>query len=309
VSRYSVYGLTIDAPLALPAPRAAPGRRPDLILTPTSRVFGPSRPPRSWFRYEPLPDGAAHLDWRGLFSFEVSADGCAVRYRKAPRATRASLGTYLLGHVVSFALVARGQEPLHGTAIDLDGDVIVLLGECGEGKSTLGAGLVARGGRLVTDDLVAIARRGRGYVVQPGPARLKLYRRIARALVPRRAVSAMHRETTKVVVPLEARERAAAPGRLRAFYVIDRRPRRGKDRGVSIEPLSPGEAVVELVRASFNLTVEGPERERRRFALAASLARAVPVRRLRYRRSLALLPAVCDAIVGDLARARRRDST
>ncbi len=303
--RYTVYGLTIEAPLALPAPRAAASTRLDLTFTPAPRAFEPARPPRSWFGYRSMPDGAAQLEWRDLFSFHVSADGRAVRYRKAPRATRASLGTYLLGHVVSFALVARGQEPLHGTAVDLDGDVVVLLGECGEGKSTLGAALVGRGGRLVTDDLVALARRGRGYVVQLGPPRLKLYRRIARALIPRRAWSAMHRETAKVVVPLDPRERAATPGRLRAFYVIDRGPRRARGREIRIEPLSPGQAVVELVRASFNLTVEGPQRERRRFALASALARTVPVRRLRYPRSLALLPAVGDAIAADLARARR----
>lgn len=256
---------------------------------------------RDWFHYRVLPDGAAHLEWRGLFEFLVSADGSTVRYRRLARATDASLGTYLLGHVVSFSLVARGSEPLHGTAVAIGGDVVVFVGECGEGKSTLGAAMLARGARIVSDDLIAVRRRGRDFFVAPGPARLKLYRRVARALVGARRESRMHPDTAKLVLPLRQAERTQRPARLRAIYVIDG-PRRRSARAISIAQLSPGTAVVELVRASFNLVIDSPDREQRRFAIASELARAVPVKRLTYPRSLAALPRVCHAIERDLRR-------
>jgi hypothetical protein len=300
--QYRVYGLTLAAPLSLPIPPAPASTRTDVRFHPAQASEFPRRTgrPRGWFDYRALSDGSAHLEWRGLFEFLVSPDGGTVRYRRLPGATDRSLGTYLLGHVVSFSLVARGAEPLHGTAVAVGGDAVVFLGDCGEGKSTLGAAMVQRGARVVSDDLIAIRRRGRACFVQPGPARLKLYRRVARAIVGRRHEWQMHRDTAKLVVPVRAQERARHQVRLRAFYVLAR-PQPGRRRSeIRVDTLSPGSAVVELLRASFNLTVNSPERERARFALASELARTVPVKRLTYPRSLAMLPKVCDAVLRDL---------
>jgi len=300
--RYRVYGLTLSSPISLPIPRASRSSRPDVRLRSAAADAFPRPARRSpdWFSYRTLPGGAAHLEWRGLFEFLVSPDGGTVRYRRLARATEAALGTYLLGHVLSFSLVARGAEPLHGTAVAIGREVIVFIGECGEGKSTLGAAMLARGARIVSDDLIALDRRGGAYVVSPGPARLKLYRRMARALVGERRESRMHRDTAKLVLALRRRERARGPARLRAIYVIDRPGRGRAPRDVRIDPVSRGAAVVELVRASFNLVIASPDRDRRRFAVASEVARVVPVKRLTYPRSLAKLPEVCDTILRDV---------
>ena len=109
----------------------------------------------------------------------------------------------------------------------------------------------------------------------------------------------MHRDTAKLVVTMRSHERARQPVRLRAFYVLAR-PSRGTTRNIVIDTLSPGAALIELVRASFNLVVSSPERERTRFTIASELARSVVVKRLTYPRSLAVLPEVCDAILRDL---------
>jgi hypothetical protein len=299
---YRVYGLTLRTPLSLPIPAAPASTTADLHLRPARAGEFPRRGgrPRSWFRYRALPDGAAHLEWRGLFEFLVSPDGGTVRYRRLARASDHSLGTYLLGHVLSFSLVARGAEPLHGTAVTVGGEAVVFLGECGDGKSTLGAAMIQRGAKIVSDDLIAMRRRGQSCLVQPGPARLKLYRHVARTVVGRRREWPMHPDTAKLVVPVRARERVRQPVRLRAFYVLARPARGARSRDIRIDTLSAGAAVVELLRSSFNLTVDSRWRERTRFALASALARAVPVKRLTYPRSLAALPKVCDAVLRDL---------
>ncbi len=299
--RYRVYGLTLDTPLRLPLPSSTRIGHPDLRFQPArASAFPPViARPRSWFHYRELESGGAHVRWRGLFEFIVSADGGTVHYRRLPRASDHSLGTYLLGHVASFSLVARGAEPLHGTAVTVGADAVVFLGDCGEGKSTLGAAMLRRGARIVSDDLIALSRRGRGLVVHPGPARLKLYRGIARAIIGRRPESRMHRDTAKMIVPIRSHETVNQAVRLRAFYVLAR-PTRGQRSSIQLETLSPGDAVVELVRASFNLVVTSPERERIRFARASEIARLIPVKRLTYPRSLAALRNVCDLVMRDL---------
>ena len=53
-------------------------------------------------------------------------------------------------------LHVRGFLVLHASAIGFDGKGVIFLGEKGAGKSTMAAALLAVGGRLLSDDVVAI---------------------------------------------------------------------------------------------------------------------------------------------------------
>lgn len=301
-ARYRIYGLSIQSPLPLPARRVTrPGRADvQLIPSPAGRFPRPSVSPRKWFHYQPSPLGGAYLLWRDLFEFLVSADGHTIRYRRLPDGSPESLSAYLLGQVLSFSMLAFGSEPLHGTAVVVDGRAVVLLGDCGAGKSTLGAAMLGRGYPILTDDLVAVSWRGSTAVVEPGPPRIKLYRPVARRLLGDRAGPAMNRHTAKLILPLEADETAGRSVPLRGFYVIDRAAPRGGEPGIGIDPLRPGQALLELARASFNLIVTDRRRLRNQFAFDARLAAAVPVKRLTYPRSLSALSAVCDMLLNDV---------
>src|SRR5207342_1318269 len=104
---------------------------------------------RGWFIHSRLPDGHRYLRWKDLFEFIISPNGRRISYRRLNHATDDSLAVYLLGQVLSFSLVARGAEPLHGTVVGVEGQAIALLGDCGRGKSTLGAAMLSRGCRLL----------------------------------------------------------------------------------------------------------------------------------------------------------------
>lgn len=64
---------------------------------------------------------------------------------------------YILGTCFGILLMQRGILPLHGSAVVIDGKAYAFLGDSGAGKSTTAAALLERGGRLLTDDVVAIA--------------------------------------------------------------------------------------------------------------------------------------------------------
>lgn len=303
--RYRLYGLTLATCLDLPCRRAARGARPDVRLMPgTADEFARARRQaarlaRGWFHCGVLPTGAIYLRWTGSFEFLVSADGCVIRYRPLAHATHESLTVYLLGHILSFSLLARGSDPLHGTVVSVGDGAVAFVGDCGFGKSTIGAALLARGCPIVADDLVSLQRRGCRWRVHPGIPRLKLAPRIAARLlggdVPGEP---MIHGTTKRVIPLSFRNAAARALPLRAIYVLSV-PRRGG--AITVAPLLPREGFLEVIRAAFNLMVADRRRRANQFTFARQLVADVPVRRLTYPRAISRLPDVCDAVLDDVA--------
>ena len=293
--RFRLYGLSLSAPFPIPGRRARGNAPAHIRLEPGT----PARFPRptgrdDWFHYRRTRAGWSYVRWDRLFEFLVSPDGRAIRYRRLEDASVESLTTYLLGQVLSFSLLAMGREPLHGTAVVVRGGAVGFLGDCGAGKSTLGAAMVARGFPLVTDDLMALERRGERYVLHPGPARIKLVPRTARVLPGPRRGSLMVPGASKLVLPLEGAEVAVAAVPVRALYVLAT-----GGRGVTIEPLTGGAACIALARAAFNQVVTGRSRLQSQFKFVSRLAERVPVRLLRYPRALASLASVCDAVLAD----------
>ncbi len=308
-----MYGLALAGPLALPCPRApaAPRRLVRLTAAGAARFAGlrphtsAHRSSRRWFWYRRLESGATYLRWRDLFEFLVSADGHDISYRALPRATPESLSTYLLGQVLSFSLLAFGVEPLHGTVVVADGGAIAFLGDCGSGKSTLGAAFLRRGYPILTDDLMVLEPGSSGYAVHPGMPRIKLFPGVARRVLGvAPGGTRLNDGTAKRILPLGAGQTAARPAPLRAVYVLaGRAPGAGRAANrISIEPLAPGNALLEVIRNSFNTVVLDTGRLAGQFAFATRLVGAVPVRRLRYPRLLSRLPAVCEALLADSRR-------
>jgi len=303
--RYRIYGLAVRSHLRLSAPSGegpslgavslAAGRGP-LVDPATARAAG-----RRWFGYRRLDDGAEYVRWRGLFEFLVAPDGRRIACRALPGATADVLQTYLLGQVLSFALLKQRIEPLHASAVLVGRGAVGFLGDCGYGKSTTAAAFLQAGHRLLTDDLLVVSAGDGPPLAHPGPARIKLFPEPARVLLGRRARGTpMNGATSKRVIPLDGAPVSAAP--LRALYVLappTARPRRA----VTIRRLSPRRAFVELVRGSFNVVVLEPARLARQFELAAWLSMSVPVKSLSFPRTLDGLAAVRAAVETDLAAA------
>ena len=262
-----------------------------------------ARATENWFTCRRLADGATYLQWTGLFEFLISPDGHRILYHRQERASFESLTVYLLGQVLSFSLLAFGVDSLHGTVVDVEGEAVAFLGDCGYGKSTLGAALLARGCPILTDDLVALEQRDNGWMAHPGIPRLKLFPSMARKLLGHdMAGTPMNPGTSKLVVTLNARQSTQRPLPLKAIYVLS--TPRGSSRSalVRISGLSGPNAFLEIIRAAFNLLVLESGRFANQFALADGLTAGVPVRRLTYPRTLSALPLVCDALLADLRR-------
>jgi hypothetical protein len=244
-----------------------------------------------------------YLRWARLFEFLISPDGRTIEYHRLREATSASLTTYLLGQALSFSLLSFGYEPLHATAVVVDGEAIAFLGECGYGKSTLGAAFVARGFPVLTDDVLALEKRAGRWIAHAGPPRLKLFPSVAQRVLSRSGGNTMNRGTSKLVLSLGKDESAAQSVPLRALYVLPdparARPYRGR---IRIRAVKGQKAFLAVTRAAFNLIQIDRERLARQFAMAARLAVDVPIRRLSYPRRLTSIGAVCEAVLADQER-------
>ena len=307
---YCLYGVRLKSVMPLPGPEiTSSGQVAIELLSGPASLFSRARreagicpEEREWFSHAGLSDGSDYLRWSDLFEFLVSADGRRIACREYSGASPESFQTYLIGQVLSFALLKQGFEPLHSTSVVIDEKAVAFLGNCGYGKSSLGAAFLQEGYPLLTDDLLVLKERGDRFVAYPGPPRIKLFPEIAGSVLGDRVNgSPMNNDTSKLVIPLGPDEMVSPEGTfpLKAIYVLTP-PAKSRGSGISITSLSPRRAFVALIKNTFNAVVVDPERLKRQFTLASRLAARVPIKSLSYPRAVGRLPAVCEAVRSDL---------
>lgn len=309
--RYGVYGIDIvsDHPLTMPRYSHDPLCRVDCvqgrpaIFDDALRTTAVDSTPDAWHQYAALADGSTYVRWQGVGEFLVAADGRRITSRPAAAASRESFQVYMLGQALSFALVKQRFEPLHATAIVVDGRAIAFLGGSAFGKSTLAACFLAAGHRLLTDDLLILRPSSDGIMAYPGPPRIKLFPQIARTFLNGAASGvAMNADTEKLILALDERHSCTGPVPLAAVYSLAvPRDSCRRDRP-SIEAMSPRDAFVELVGSSFNRRIAGAQRMARQFDAMAPIADAVPVKKLVYPRRMDALADVRAAVVSAFRR-------
>lgn len=308
---YRLYGLLLRSVLPLPGPEfVGSGAVAVELFDGSASLFSRARrkaevrPEKGeWFQYARLSDGADYVEWSGLFQFLISADGRQIACRPLNGASPESFQTYLAGHVLSFALLKQGFEPLHATTMVVGGEAVAFLGDCGYGKSSLGAAFLQKGHRLLTDDLLVLKEKGNRFVAYPGPPRIKLFPEIARSMLGERVTGTpMNNQTSKMVIPLD-RNQAVLPQDafpLRAIYVLIPPRASSRSHNITIRTLSHRRAFVELIKNTFNAMIVESCRLKCQFVLATRLAARVRIASLSYPRRLEQLPAVQQAVLSDL---------
>ncbi|GAB5537300.1 MAG: hypothetical protein Rubg2KO_35490 [Rubricoccaceae bacterium] len=163
----TAFGLTIHSELALPGLRTATGA-PDILIRRGKVPEPPGFPPSGIAHYQ--ADGTDALAWLDRARLRVTDSKITVDSTDEAFAQQCVVGPGL-----GVLLHQRGMLVLHGAALDVNGQAVVLLGEKGAGKSTTAAALIARGHRLLTDDLVALDPSASAPTVLPGPTQMKLW--------------------------------------------------------------------------------------------------------------------------------------
>lgn len=213
----------------------------------------------------------------------------------------------LLGPVLSYWLELRGVPALHASAVEAGRSAVAFLSSNRGGKSTLAATLMQAGLPLLTDDILPVERTGEVYLGRPGYPTMRMWPEEAEHFVGScQDLDLVHPDLTKCRVPVGpdgfgAFCDGARP--LACIYLPTRRDPEDPRTHVEITPVSPKEAVIELVRHSFTpRVVEAVGLQPQRLRVFAELAQEVSVRRLFYPGGFDQLPGVRQAILKDLSR-------
>jgi hypothetical protein len=297
---YRFCGLTIVSDLALPQLRRAPPELAECAITLAPDAPSPRRV--KWFHEWRPPGGAAWLSigrvadgyllrFSDQAEFIVAADGSRIAVRPGDALPEETLRHLLIDQVLPLVVSRRGRLCLHASAVHLAGiGAVAFVGQTGRGKSTLAAALAGGGGRIITDDCLAVDFVGGRAFALPGYPGLRLWPGPAAhpslrgASTRQVAHYSRKRRVDRAALPFHAR-----PSPLRALFLLS--PRATAGPALSLRRCRGQARLIGLARFAYALDVEDPKGLARTFAGLATLATSVPVLRLRLRHGHGRLPS------------------
>jgi hypothetical protein len=297
---YSAYGLGIHSTISIPefvATEVSQDVTIDRIEAYTPAQYIPLEVlEKPWSLKLDRDEAILYLQTVGIFLVQ---NGRQITIIPTPEASEQVIRFYLVGTIMAILLYQRGLLVLHASAVEMQGGAVAFLGVSGAGKSSTIATLLTQGYRMIADDVVAVDWEKANPVVFPGFPQIKLSAEMSTAL-------GHDFEQLLPLHPDEERrgyrvtqEFSRSPLPIRRLYVLADSPT------MSIEPLSPQVAAIELVRHSRPTTLfhSGGISH---FLQCTQLAKQLTVYRLNRPRSFALLPDLAQFIERDVTRSMQQ---
>lgn len=298
---YTFFDRVIESSFPIPELHPATQSRTAIRV----RISSSECPGGSFLQDLELPDGTRwatlrrsgsefQLEFPDTGTFAISSDGKNVVCYPTTSLPRATLRHLLLNQVLPLAFAQGGETVLHASGVAVDGRACAFLGHAGAGKSTVAASL-GRRFPVLSDDALLLKRRGAVFTALGSYADLRLWADSVAQLLPPGA-------TTKVLAHFSDKQRAkrdaafrfeARPVTLTRIYVLSP----GDELG--IDPISPADAVIELIRNTYRLDSADYDRLAGDQELFANIVTAGLVRRLRLRHKFSELDAVQKLVLQD----------
>jgi len=284
---YEAYGLKIRSSVALDELPASSAPHADVVI-------GYGRQPAWTLDFEGrrhavhVGDGVARFWFEELGGVTVKG-GNRITVHLNGGVGREYVKLYVEGMMLAMLLHQRGMCVLHASVVEISGRTVALMGHLGAGKSSIAAGLYARGHRVLADDNAAVLLSGVVPTVMPAYPHVKLFPSIASVLgFKSESLTALHDSQKKMAGNVSDGFRAT-PEPLRVIYVL------GRDHAADITPLSGVQSTVELVRNSIP-TRWGHPGDAKQLISCANLARHVPMFAVRTFSDLAALPPLISSL-------------
>lgn len=264
-----------------------------------------------WLNHWELPDGEIWLSFAKLendyllqfpqyANFLVALDGRSVGCYPKSNVPVETIRHLLLNQVIPLVLSHLGRMILHASACLTDKGVMAFMGMTGAGKSTLAASFALRGLSLITDDCLLLKEEaGMVKCVASYPGSRLWTESISALFANEPEVQTVAHYSEKKRLVFE-QPNHLAPFPLRAVHIITEPEDEDESTDILITPLMPSEALLEIVKHSFQLDQTDRNWMRQAFRQYERVAKSVPFFRLTYPRDFALLATVQATILAHL---------
>lgn len=288
---YVAYGLGIHSELVLP--ELMPGQREADVVVRLGKVDRPQSTLDSQVYCFWSTRRGMHIFWSEAGTFLIRG-GREIIVDPVRCVDEKHLRLILLGAAMGVALHQRGYLVLHSSAVRMNGGAVLFLGGKRRGKSTIAAGLCARGHSFMADDVVALQfDSANGPTVLPGFPQLKLWPDAVASLGE--DPEALPRVSSRT----DKRHREASngfshdPAPLKQVFALSG----GAE--VEIKPLQPRQALMELLgnlyvgRFGSQLLRQD---EAPRLLQCAQVVRSVPIHGLNRPPSSQVVPTIAQLV-------------
>lgn len=297
MSNYNLFGWRVSSSLPLPEllPWLGEARAPDITIDVGEVPPEDNRLP-SFSPAVQASSRGVRLAIPEVATYWIEA-GSRVIVQPALSSDAPSVRVFLLGTVLAILCFQRGVLPLHASAVDIGGRVLLISGVSGAGKSTLAAAFSSNGYRLLSDDLCGLAARAdQPLMVLPAFPRVKLWRDSAEQLsVPINGLEQIREGLEKFSIPLTKPrfQLEALPPALIVLLRVEHMPEQHQPRRlVGVEALRRFDLVHRWrlgLALGYHTLI---------FNTMARLIEAVPMMELARSNNLSDLPALVDRVRG-----------
>jgi hypothetical protein len=222
MTTYKIYGLAISTPFLCPTLKEAViDGQPDVVVSEGVVPRSLDAPIATGLSWQAEPGRYLLRGGRRAGRFLVE-NGTKITLERNPEAEDEMLAFFFLDAVLAALLRQRGLLVLHANAAVTPSGAVAVSGKSGAGKSTTLAALLARGCRMLADDITVLELTEDGRVqALPGIPQMHLAEDAAAGLGA--DVSGLQRykwRRMKAAVPTHA-EMAVGPAPLQALYLLE----------------------------------------------------------------------------------------
>lgn len=290
---YSAYSLSIQSDLDLLIPTIPKTATPDITIR-FGTVPNISKN-QSWDRvwYEFINKDLLRLKWDILGSYQIQS-GKEILIQANESVNHEDIRQPILGTIMAMILQQRGNIALHGSAVLMNKEVTIFVGNKGEGKSTLAAWLNKQGYPLLSDDICAMDyEKDQAISIRPAFPKIKLRPDILQHLGEEpEQYPAVHPQVNKHIRDL-GNGFCTTPQQVRSICILETGDK------IKIEQINGMEAIKEiLTHMLVNRFPENQPLDLREeiFSQATYLAKSLPVYRLTRPRDLYLLAETSELL-------------
>jgi hypothetical protein len=284
--RYAAFALNIHSEVELPGFPASCGE-PDVTI----RLGSVNRAPTPAAIDDEVAS-PANVGWFHIVS------GREIIVDLLPCADPGEVRTLLAGRLMGFLLRQRGYLALHASAVAIDGQGVLFVGDSGSGKSTTAAAFHSRGHELLADDVAAVRILKERIEVQAACTGLRLPEDSRIVMGAAAAPAGFHAEKHHYILqdPPSACARSVKRIYIPEFGDCGRPSQIHSSAmsGFSSAALLSAHSFLRKRKASHALRQINLDR-------AGAVAAAAPVLRLVRARSLNLLPALVNFVEKELS--------